>query len=534
MSCLVNSVSKTRSLPIIFGIISSFLLWFAFPGGGGLWQLMPLSLVPLLLGIRVARSSGCAALAGFLAGLLHYHLQMYWIYAVLGQYGGLGWFLSAQALFFLATYMGLYFAAFSYLAWNVFRRKQVLFSLLALPALWVGLEWVKGILFTGLPWMDLGYSLYNIPLLVQAADVFGHLGISYLIVFANVFLVLLLGSGTSWGARGAITLVAGAVLVSTLVYSNARLQEISEQAIQDDTVLRVGAVQGNIDQSLKWSQDMQQETVETYLRLTDGLAEGGSAADLVVWPETALPFYPVNNPYMSRIAEELKTDGVELLTGAPMYEVVDPETRKIRFYNSALLFGDVGDIEQRYDKVHLVPFGEYVPLKKYLPFIAPLVETVGDFTPGKIENPVEVSEARIGILICFESVFAELSRKWVDQGANVLVNLTNDAWYGKSSAPYHSLAMAVLRAVENRRALVRAANTGISAFILPTGEIAARSPLFEEWAGTSEVSLLTSRTIWVRWGYLFGPFCTIFLVMAWGWIIWPGRRKVQPAINDLS
>ena len=158
-------------------------------------------------------------------------------------------------------------------------------------------------------------------------------------------------------------------------------------------------------------------------------------------------------------------------------------------------------------KSHLVPFGEYVPLKRFLPFLAPLVEAVGDFSRGTIDQPLVWQEVRAGVLICFESVFPELTRSWVMAGANMLVNLTNDAWYGKSSAPQHSLAMAVFRAVETRRSLVRSANTGISAFIAPTGTIDRQSELFVPWAATSPVVLCSELTFWARYGYWFAPVC---------------------------
>jgi apolipoprotein N-acyltransferase len=197
------------------------------------------------------------------------------------------------------------------------------------------------------------------------------------------------------------------------------------------------------------------------------------------------------------------------LTGAPWYEIIDQEARKVNFFNSALLLQPDGSFAGKYYKSHLVPFGEYIPLKKYLPFLAPLVEAVGDFSFGTIEQPLIRQEARAGVLICFESVFPELSRKWVAAGANVLVNLTNDAWYGKSSAPWHSLAMSVLRAVETRRSLIRSANTGISAFVTPLGTITHQSELFVPWAAATEVVLCEELTIWARYGYLFAPVCLL-------------------------
>jgi apolipoprotein N-acyltransferase len=268
----------------------------------------------------------------------------------------------------------------------------------------------------------------------------------------------------------------------------------------------VGVVQGNIDQSTKWSPSHQKATVENYLVQTESLFISDRPS-LVVWPETALPFYPLANEHMQLLWQEVSTRDFALLTGAPWYIIIDKKSRDVDFYNSALLLQPNGSFGGKYYKSHLVPFGEYIPLKSFLPFLAPLVEAVGDFSPGTIEQPLVWQKARAGVLICFESVFPELSRKWVLSGANVLVNLTNDAWYGKSSAPYHSLAMSVLRAVETRRSLVRSANTGISAFVDPTGTITDRSEIFVSWAATAQVFLGEETTIWVRYGYLFGPVC---------------------------
>ena len=213
---------------------------------------------------------------------------------------------------------------------------------------------------------------------------------------------------------------------------------------------------------------------------------------------------------MQPLKELVATKDFALLTGAPWYEIIDLETRNVDFFNSALLLQPDGLFGGKYYKTHLVPFGEYIPFKKFMPFLAPLVEAVGDFSSGTIEQPLIWQETRAGILICFESVFPELSRKWVLAGANVLVNLTNDAWYGKSSAPHHSLAMSVLRAVETRRSLIRSANTGISAFVTPAGTIARQSELFVPWAAAEEVVLSGEVTIWARYGYLFAPFCLAF------------------------
>jgi apolipoprotein N-acyltransferase len=264
-------------------------------------------------------------------------------------------------------------------------------------------------------------------------------------------------------------------------------------------------VQGNIDQSVKWSPANQQHTVNTYLAYSQALF-GDNRPELVVWPETALPFYPQTYPDTGVLYGLVTQNDTALLTGAPWFEVVDQETKDIRYYNSAQLIEPESGFVASYYKSHLVPFGEYVPLKKLLPFLAPLVEAVGDFRPGRVEKPLVRHDGRIGVLICFESIFADIARLWSENGANMLVNLTNDAWYGKSSAPHHSMVMTVFRAVENRRSVVRSANTGISGFIDPLGMIHDPSPIFTTWSASREIVLMDGRTVFVRWGYLFPLF----------------------------
>ncbi len=187
--------------------------------------------------------------------------------------------------------------------------------------------------------------------------------------------------------------------------------------------------------------------------------------------------------------------------------MIDLDKKKIDYFNSSLLLTPSGEFAGSYFKSHLVPFGEYVPFKEFFPFIEPLVEAAGDFTAGDVENPLVYKNAKAGVLICFESIFPDIGRKWSMEGANYLVNLTNDAWYGISSAPHHSLAMSIFRAVETRKNLVRSANTGISGIINPLGQMVERSPLFEPWAVASTIKLFEGQTFFVRFGYLFGPFC---------------------------
>ncbi|MBE9529558.1 MAG: apolipoprotein N-acyltransferase, partial [Proteobacteria bacterium] len=259
----------------------------------------------------------------------------------------------------------------------------------------------------------------------------------------------------------------------------------------------VGVAQGNIDQGVKWDESYRQHTLDIYARLSvEAKAQG---ARLVIWPETAVPFYlGERNPKEEIVARIVDNAGVAVLTGAPSYKY-NVDTRGVEYLNSAYLFtpssslekGSIsgGGLAQKYDKVHLVPYGEYVPLKRFFPFIKKLTVGVGDFASGPGPVPIVSEEGPLGIIICYEAIFPKLSAGTVEAGAGLLVNITNDAWFGKSSAPYQHFEMALFRAVENRVTLLRSANTGMSAVVDPVGRVVERSGLFEEALIVEDVAI---------------------------------------------
>ena len=495
-----------RRWPMLLPLLSVPLLWLASPGGGGAWGLLAVALIPLVFAIPAL--TGRQSLAtGTITGCLLFVVLLYWIVSVVSNFGGLPLFIAIPALLLLSLYLGLYLGLFFVLSRLILRALPPLLALFCLPALWVGLDWLRSIVGGGFPWLDLGYYLAAAPALLQLADLAGHPGLTYVIVLINTCLAMQLAPRSTVAMRLQLALPVLVIVILAALYSRQRWQEMVA-TISDPLESRmwIGVVQGNIDQSLKWSPENQQTTVATYLRETQSLFSE-QRPELVVWPETALPFFPPTYPDLGVLQGLAAQYDFALLTGAPWYEVIDLATRNIRYFNSAVLLQPDGQFTARYDKSHLVPFGEYVPLKKYLPFIAPLVETVGDFTPGKVENPPVWRNVSAGVLICYESIFGDIARGWVKAGANVLVNLTNDAWYGKSSAPHHSWAMSILRAVETRRSLVRAANTGISGFVDPLGRVRQVSQIFVTTALVDDVVLLDDETYFVRWGYLFAPLC---------------------------
>ena len=254
-----------RRRPLVFSLLTAPLLWLAYPGGGAFWPLLAVALVPLLAALPHCSGRG-AAVAGLAVGLLHYLFSIYWIVIVLGHYGGLPPALAGAALVLLALYMALYLGIFAMLSRLLLLRLPSVLSLFAVPALWVGLDWLRGTLFTGFPWMDIGYALAREPRLIQVADLFGHGGVSFLIVFVNVFLVVLVGCEVrAFGRTALVVLTAALVLGAAGYYSHQRWQSVLEVVDRSGApTMTVGVVQGNIDESVKWSAAEQQKTVDVY------------------------------------------------------------------------------------------------------------------------------------------------------------------------------------------------------------------------------------------------------------------------------
>lgn len=531
----VQSKSKPLIEPgfLAAGAATAGLLALAMPGITGWWPLLFVALIPLLSVIHrlSPRQSFCM---GMFCGLLYYISLLYWIMLVLRQYGGVHTVFAAGALFMLALYMAVYTALFCLLL-NLMAAplpgtkndSSIIIVMMTAPAVWVGLDFLRGYLFTGMPWMDLGYGLYRQPMLIQSADLGGHHLLTFCIVLINALLLSLLDRFRNRLTAPPRHYCLHSALVFLLLYciggySVLRYRQVGSAAVTSEQA-EVSVVQGNVDQNEKWSPELKEETVARYITLSGRSIKNGKKMDLIVWPETALPFYPPTEPLMNRVRDFAREEHIHLLTGSP-YFTVNPEIieRPVEYFNSALMIDRSGKLTGRYNKQHLVPFGEYVPLRAYLWFVKPLVELVGDFTPGNSFEPLRAEKIKAGVLICFESIFPKIARLETAAGANLLVNMTNDAWYGRSSAPQHSWAMTVMRAVENRRSMVRATNTGISGFVEATGFIRSESPLFTAKALTESMPLMTELTIFTQSGHLFGVICLALILP----LLLLGRKKI--------
>ena len=291
----------------------------------------------------------------------------------------------------------------------------------------------------------------------------------------------------------------------TLYYGFAKFNLI-KKTDKNAAMVKVAVIQGNIKQSAKWDKSFKKLSVEKYCRLSD-LASRDNPG-LIVWPETALPFYfPVDQKFSCIVNQCIKKSRAAFLIGSPAFK---RDKGELKFFNRAYMVNEQAVITGKYDKVHLVPFGEYVPFGKYLTFLGKLTAQAGDFSAGKKNFiPLEFEGKKAGILICFEIIFPDLARKFVNNGADILVTITNDAWFGRTSAPFQHFSMCVFRAVENRRSLARAANTGISGFIAPTGNILITSGLYKETFLTEKLSCLKMKTFYTRYGDLFALICLI-------------------------
>lgn len=514
LSAPKNAAGQPRR-PVLFlrrlllPLASASLLYLASPASSGHDWLAWVALIPFLLSLR-----GALPKQGFLAGIVfgfsYYLFLLQWVVYALANHGQVPAVTAAVALGALALYMGLYPALFGFI---LCRLRPKISPLFLAPVAWVALDGLRAWLFTGFPWLDLAYTQYSSPLLIQVADLAGHHGVTFLIVLVNF---LLLATAEILLTRRLLP-YSGKALVAALLtvmlgagYSLLRFSEVERQLAAAPTT-RVAVIQGNIPQDEKWQNFMLLQSVDTYIRLSMR-AVSQKRTDLVIWPETAFPQFPEEHPLFQEVVKNfLNPSGAFLLSGAPHREKGE-KSNELLYFNSGFLFDPQGRTLGRYDKQHLVPFGEYIPFRKIFSFASPIVETLGDFTPGQGTAPLTCQNSRIGVLICFESIFPELSRKLVAGGANLLANLTNDGWFGKSTAPWQHLSMSVLRSVETRRSLARAANTGFSCFIDPLGRINGITPLFEAQHLTADLPLFSETTVYVRFGHFFSLACLLVLL----------------------
>jgi apolipoprotein N-acyltransferase len=491
-----------------------------------LWPLAWIGLAPMLLAIR--GRAGRRAFAVAWAGWFMFSLVvLYWIAPTISNYTRIAAPLAIGVLVLLcavsSVFVGAFAAVLEWLATAGISR------VVAAPMLWVSAEWLRTFFPAEFPWAFLGYSQYAVLPVVQIADVGAVYAVSALLVFVNAALAEIVRDG--WRRHAGLAIATAAAIVLDLGYGFVRLAQVG--SARPLAELPIGIAQGNVPQDEKWSADNQDATLERYLRLSRTTVDAG--ARVVVWPEAAVPFFLRYDRRALDIQQFADDTGALLLIGAPGYERRD-EGPPRQFNQAWLVVPDVG-LEGPYDKIVLVPFGEYVPFGGLFGWVSTAVEAVGQFGRGEhelvfhgpqIETQKGPRPVGLAPLICYEGIFPDLVRRFVRNGADVLVNISNDAWYGRTSAPHQHLAMAAMRAVENRVPMVRSTNTGISAVVDPTGRIRSRTGLFEEAAFVASVGIVEGGSLYTRIGDVFVYACVTGSLL----LVYIRRRLGAVSIDD--
>lgn len=477
------------------------LLILAFPKTD-VWILSWIALIPLFICLNNAEKFSDAVLKAYVSGFVFFLGTLYWFVHV-----------TLPGMIVLVAYLAVYFAAFGAVYWWA-RRYSFIHRLFFLPSAWVILEFTRSHLMTGFGWASLGYSQYKNILMIQIADLTGVYGVTFVIVFVNYWLHELvrqrvvekkLNSEKEFVFAGLSVIAVLAAVVGYGFWS----QRDATPADQS----RIAVVQGNIPQELKWSKSAWPLILEKYLLLSEKAAL--EKPDLIIWPETAFPGFVWEVPEdMEKLKAFVAEKNIPVLFG-----LVTMESKK--YYNSALLLSETSEVKEQYDKMHLVPFGEFIPFGGSFPFLRELI-ALDDFTAGKKYTlfPVEASLGpkvlrykRFAVLICFEDSVEDIARQFAQEGAHLFVNITNDAWFKDTKAPFMHVQSSVFRAVENRRPVVRSANTGVSCFIDSRGRVKSSLKTFAAGHTVANVELRFDETVYTKFG-------DIFTLLCFGCILW--------------
>lgn len=500
-SALLISLSFHR---VLFGLELpnfGFLAWFGF--------------VPLFLLIYEATPRQ-AFLYGWITATLIFALSAYWLYTTLHLYGGFNPVASLLLILLLSSLLGLFHGLTLFLAKYLSKKGEMI---LILPVVWTALEGIRNYIpFGGWPWFNIAMSQSQYLPLIQIADITGVYGVTFLVIWGNVWLTECFlkwreGRSQPFGIKISLflpkTVTTLFLFVLVLGYGFYRLHQIGSDVKQWPT-LKVGLIQPNIPQDEKWEEQYRTKHEELLYEAVESLQ---NSVDLIIWPETAwfktLWIEENRIPPLDMGITKASGDRPYSLLGLSFARTQD---KGLVYYNSAALVDAQGTIHGKYHKISLIPFGEYVPLPRLFYFLDPIA-AIGAFEPGHSYAPLSLPGSNVGVLICGEDIFPEISRKMVREGAHLLVNMTNDAWYNYSSEPYQHLALAAFRSIETRRTMVRATNTGISAVIGPTGKILQAAPLEVQSLLTYQAPLSKAQTLYLQLGDWFLAACFLYLFL---------------------
>jgi apolipoprotein N-acyltransferase len=432
------------------------------------------------------------------AGGVYFTGTLYWLVETMTTFGGLATPVAAFAALVLVLYLSLFPAAFGFTLARLGGALGVRAALAAAPV-WVATELGRQYVWDGFPWVLLGYSQVTWLPVAQVASLVGVYGVSGLLALAaSAVAYAIVGRG-----RGRWAVLAAAAVLAAGCAAWGQWRIARGALLQSGEAVRVAVLQGNIAQEDKWNPALADMITDRYMSMTrDALRQG---ARFIIWPESATPFFFERDLARGAAIRRLASEGqATLLIGSDQVEQVRAEEGRAkpsqRLYNAAFLVQPDGRTGAVYRKMQLVPFGEYVPAKRLLFFVGPIVEAVSDFAPGEDAVMLPVGGHLASTAICYEVIFASLIRRFVLDGSELLTTITNDAWYGRSSAAYQHWEQAAMRSIENGRYLARAANTGISGFVDPYGRVVASSELFEQELLVGDMRFIREHTVYTRIG----------------------------------
>ena len=498
---------KNLLLVVASGILQ-ILVFPKFSLGWVSW----ISLVPLLLVLYREVAWPRAFFLGWVFGLTFFSGSCYWILAVLESYGDMHWSVSFLLFTLLVAYLSLFPALFA-CAFSKLSLQFPAFCFLIVPFLWVSTEYLRGHVLTGFPWCFIGYALVDEIPLLKIATFTGVYGLSFLVVLINSLLVgVFFRSKAANGCLPVMLVILGFLIwMEPEPIETGDIKQARARLVQTDIPLDQPFDPQSQSRLLEELIDLSRESAIEIPENATGsgpISAKRSNVRLIIWPETPAPFYyHEDSSFRTRMNELAHSSGASLLFGFvdwPKKTV----SRTTGPFNSVGTVTPSGKFIAQYDKIHLVPFGEYVPWSSVFFFVEKISTGVGDYQPGRqVKVTRLVSGEKIGVFICYEAVMPDLVRRFVAEGAEVLVNITNDTWFGDSAAPHQHLMMARMRAVENHRYLLRAANSGISAVIDPVGRVLSRTKLDQRVVLDGKFYFKYTRTFYSQHGDLFSFLC---------------------------
>ena len=504
-------------------LVSVLLQIVSFPVAGPLpyWRsaLAWVSVAPLLVALLLSDKRGqpipqsSSFLLGYGCGILWYAGHCYWIYQTMYLYGGLPKPVSVVILFLFALYLGLYHALFALLVVRLRRtRASVRGALVLSPCLWVAVELARARI-TGFPWDLLGNSQVDNLLVTRLAPLGGAMLISFVVAAVNACAAapfLLAGKRVRWIAVAALVLASAAMLAGIPLRTSKPINA-SYEAVMMQENLSVGVTARGV-RALSPAEELATFSAMTLRPGADagGIAfelPAGAASQLVIWPEAPSHFQS-DDPYLKQALGELARKTAAPVIAGDIGLDLDPSLAKgYLAYDSAQLFDASGVERGRYDKIHLVPWGEYVPFKQFFAFAQKLTAGAGDMDPGHLRTVFVTGGHSYGVFICYESIFGDEVREFVKNGAEVLVNISDDGWFGDTGAPWQHLNMARMRAIENDRYVLRSTNTGVTTAIDPRGQMAEQAPRHVRGAFAFAFGFRTGQTFYTRFGDWFAYLC---------------------------